>query len=346
MKTKRVFALLIAFAMIAALCSCGGDTSGSTFYHVTVNNNTGDTISDIRMVGEDDDQDYWFEDLLEEDLYDDGSAEIANTVEDDYAGHGLRFQFYNAYGDLLGEVHNAALQDGDFITVYFLNGELQCALNQTYDELGIVEEVPDDGPEYTDWGLYPNYAYGDTPVEVVGGMSVTGSDSGAYVRVPASWSVVQNSYTPTGDGNCIIDFTATCVSDGIYAPALTFQEANTKSFTWNIVDRYYGAILTENEEDTFYSYNYEVFGKDIHVEYKYNWDFERQQNNTCIFTLNFSVRMPEDYDGLLFVGYNTPVSVEIRDERNLIYEGQIILPIDDLPGGGDEIRSGVICQIN
>jgi len=98
MKKERL-SILLALVLIFILCSCG---SSSTYYHLMVYNNTGVAIGDIRMVGEGDDADYWFENLLEEELPDGGSADLANTVDDSYAENGLRMQFFTPDGELPG----------------------------------------------------------------------------------------------------------------------------------------------------------------------------------------------------------------------------------------------------
>ena len=61
--------------------------------------------------------------------------------------------------------------------------------------------------------------------------------------------------------------------------------------------------------------------------------------------LTLTVRMPENYDGLVLVCYNTPESYEVKLQRDLVYEGQTVLPVDELPGWR-EMGSGLICRIN
>ena len=61
--------------------------------------------------------------------------------------------------------------------------------------------------------------------------------------------------------------------------------------------------------------------------------------------LTLTVRMPENYDGLVLVCYDAPESEEVRQQRDLIYEGQIVLPVNELPGWR-EMGSGLICRIN
>ena len=61
--------------------------------------------------------------------------------------------------------------------------------------------------------------------------------------------------------------------------------------------------------------------------------------------LTLTVRMPENYDGLVLVCYNAPESEEVKQQRDLIYEGQIVLPVNELPGWR-EMGSGLICRIN
>ncbi|MBO4419689.1 MAG: hypothetical protein J5789_07695 [Oscillospiraceae bacterium] len=226
--------------------------------------------------------------------------------------------------------------------------------DRIYDGMGdplspYVDDTPaikeDNTPWFVDNDLLVNYKYGDPNKSVIGAVSVRGQDSQSYTRIPATWYIEQNSYQSTGDGNCIVTLTATALTDGTTMPAFVSKEGYTLTWSWNLCDYYSGVILTEDEEDTFYSYNYESNGETVHVEFSYNCDWTRYDDLSYLFTLTLTVRMPEHYDGLVLVCYNAPESEEIRQEHDLIYEGQTVLPVDQLPGWR-EMLTGLICRIN
>ena len=198
---------------------------------------------------------------------------------------------------------------------------------------------------FPDNDLYVNYSYGDPSKTVVGGASVRGKDTHSYPRIPVDWYVEQTSYQSTGDGNCLITLVASGLTDGSTMPAFTNREGYDVTWSWSLCDYYSGVILTEAEDDTFYSYTYESNGETIHVEFQYSHEFTKYSDLSYELELTLTVRMPEDYDGLVLACYNAPESYEIKLQRDLIYEGRRVLPVDELPGWRD-IGSGLICRIN
>jgi len=193
--------------------------------------------------------------------------------------------------------------------------------------------------------MYVNYCGGDPAKTVIGGAAVRGQDTNSYTRIPADWYVEQTSYQSTGDGNCLITLTATSLTDGGTMPAFVYKEGYTLTWSWSLCDYYSGVILTEAEDDTFYSYTYDVNGEPVHIEFRYSHEIVKYKDLSYELELTLTVRMPENYDGLVLVCYNAPESDEVGQQRDLVYEGQIVLPVDELPGWR-EMGSGLICQIN
>lgn len=198
---------------------------------------------------------------------------------------------------------------------------------------------------FEDHDLYVNYSYGDTSKTVVGGAAVRGSETNSYTRIPVEWYVEQTSYQSTGDGNCLITLTATAFSEGITMPSFVYNESYNLTWSWSLCDYYCGVILTESEDDTFYSYNYESNGETIHIEFSYSHEFTKYSDLSYELELTLTIRMPENYDGLVLACYNAPASYEIKLQNDLIYEGSRVLPVDQLPGWR-EIETGLICRIN
>lgn len=198
---------------------------------------------------------------------------------------------------------------------------------------------------FEDHDMYVNYRCGEPAKTVVGGASVRGQDTHSYTRIPADWYVEQTSYQSTGDGNCLITLTASALTDGGTMPAFTNKEGYTVTWSWSLCDFYSGVILTEAEDDKFYAYTYDVNGEPVHIEFCYSHDITKYKDLSYELELTLTVRMPENYDGLVLVCYDAPESEEVRQQRDLIYEGQIVLPVNELPGWR-EMGSGLICRIN
>lgn len=198
---------------------------------------------------------------------------------------------------------------------------------------------------FEDHDMYVNYRCGEPAKTVVGGASVRGQDTHSYTRIPADWYVEQTSYQSTGDGNCLITLTASALTDGGTMPAFTYKEGYTVTWSWSLCDFYSGVILTEADDDTFYAYTYDVNGEPVHIEFRYSHDITKYKDLSYELELTLTVRMPENYDGLVLVCYDAPESEEVRQQRDLIYEGQIVLPVNELPGWR-EMGSGLICRIN
>lgn len=212
-----------------------------------------------------------------------------------------------------------------------------------------VEEPQEEAAEEAHWfeehEMPVNYSYDDPAISLVGGASVFGKESESYTRIPSLWYVERTSYQSTGDGNCIVTLVATSMTDGATMPTFIYSEGYTVTWSWNICDYYKGVILTEAEEDTFYSYNYESNGENIHVEFSYSYETMKFDDLSYLLQITLTVRMPEDYDGLVLVCYNAPESTEVKNEHDLIYEGQVVLPVEELPGWR-EMRSGLLCRIS
>ena len=250
------------------------------------------------------------------------------------------------YGQLIlenevgGQVLRMSLGSDD--RLYDSEGDALAPYNE-YDAPAKPKE--DNTPWFVDHDLLVNYSLGDPAKNVVGAASVRGKDSLSYTRIPSTWFVERKSYQPTGDGNCIITLTASAMTDGSTMPSFVYKEGYVVTWSWNLCDYYSGVILTEGEEDRFYSYTYESNGEPVHVEFSYTHNYTKFDDLSYLLELTLTVRMPENYDGLVLVCYNAPESEEVQQEHDLIYEGQIILPVDELPGWR-EMLTGLICRIN
>ena len=232
--------------------------------------------------------------------------------------------------------------DGEFIDSLSLGSD-----ERLYAQYGSVLTRYDASniPWFEDHGMNANYRYGDPAKTVASGFSLEGKETGTYARIPADWYVERSSRQSTGDGNCVITLAATLTTDGNTMPAYTTKENYWFNYSWAICDYYTGFYLPNASKDTLYSYSYEATGETVHVEFSFTEEYAKAEDKSwnCVVTL--TVRMPEDYDGLVLSCYDAPKSREINDQRYKCFKGGDVFLLDEFPDWQD-FASGLICKIN
>jgi hypothetical protein len=233
--------------------------------------------------------------------------------------------------------------DGDFLTRLSLGAD-----DRLYDHEGNAMYRYDGSfiPWFEDHGMYANYRYGDPAKTLVGGFYVRGVESNSYTRIPAVWTVEQSSRQSTGDGNCLITLVATATTDGNTMPKFISKENYNYGFSFSFCDYYAGLFLPESGPNTLFSYTYEVNGETVHVEFSYTYEDSRSKDISHKFVLNVTVRMPEDYDGLVIACTDTARTLEIYEEqwaKVMVYKA--VCPLDEFTDWQD-FASGLICKIN
>ena len=231
---------------------------------------------------------------------------------------------------------------GDYYCSLYLASEDQLSDDRGYS-LSRCEAL--ETPWFEDHGLSVNYRYGDPAKNLSSGFCVRGKETNSYARIPAKWTVEQKSRQSTGDGNCIITLVATGKTEPYSLPSFVYNEDYHYGFSWAFCDYYAGLLLPEDGDDTLYSYSYDANGESVHVEFSYTCENSRAKDLSHTGVLTVTVRMPEDYDGLVLICNNVPESYELTQQRSPFFKSDTVCPLDELPGW-EEMRSSLICKIN
>ena len=235
--------------------------------------------------------------------------------------------------------------DGSFLTYLSLDTD-----DRLYDDDG--NSLSRYGGSSTSWfedhGIYVNYHYGDPAKTVSSGFSFEDKNNHSYARIPAEWTVEQSSRQSTGDGSCVITLVATLTTDGNNVPAFAINGSYWYNYNIIFCDYYTGLYLPGAKEDTLYSYtySYEANGELVHVEFSYTADTSRTEDDSYTIVVTATVRMPEDYDGLVIACTDTARTLEIYEEqwaKVMVYKA--VCPLDEFTDWQD-FASGLICKIN
>lgn len=209
----------------------------------------------------------------------------------------------------------------------------------------------EDTPYADRYDLIPNYdiAQMETfPLSAGGAYYVEGGPQ--YGAVAVNWQIGQDSYTVTEDGIKEIAFTAICSPASTYIPGFV-APGNSVGYhcNWAMFDYYTGyqlffpslsgdADMTQN----VYNFTYPVQGEEVSLEVRYSTKWQTLSNNTCILTMQMFVRMPQDYDGLVFSAFDThfdyasyAASLEEEDAPKQIHQRVEI----------DRLCTGLFCPI-
>ena len=232
--------------------------------------------------------------------------------------------------------------DGSFLTYLSLDTD-----DRLYDDDGNSLSRYD--ASFTRWfedhGMLVNYQYGDPVKTVTSGFSLRGEETDAYTRIPAYWYVERSYRESTGDGNCVVTLVAGLTTVGNTMPAFTSKEKYWWDVSWAICDYYTGFYLPKSVPDTLYSYSYEANGETVHVEFSFTTEYTLADDKSYTYMIILTVRMPEDYDGLVLSCHDTSKSYEIFKQRRERFNRSDVFPLDEFPDWQD-FASGLICKIN
>ncbi len=139
-------------------------------------------------------------------------------------------------------------------------------------------------------------------------MAAYTEDGSFYETLPITMGVIIDSVTDSGDGFVEIVFTENVLLSAADYPSEMLTNNSSLSVTTVLCDYYTGYWLTEGSTtgnssrgDNYYYYEYESQGRTVSVEYSYSTEWMPGLGGDFILSKQYSVRMPADYDGLVFV---------------------------------------------
>lgn len=156
-------------------------------------------------------------------------------------------------------------------------------------------------------GYGVNYALGDGAVKVNDAAFAYSDDSGDYGTFPATVSLELLSYNDTRDGYVEIELAETIFLDAAEYPSFTFLYNYVLGMEHGLFDYYTGYQLqghlvqgdSSRGENHAY-YEYESLGRTICVDYNYSTNWQPLNDNSYLYESVIFVRMPADYDGILY----------------------------------------------
>lgn len=202
---KKHLGLLLTVLLGFGLAACSGDSAQyNGTISVTVINRTAYDISEIYFSGEYDGE--WGSNCLDDILYDGEKAVISpHSSDPDKVGDGYSLQFFDEYEETMGVIDTVALEDGDFITVYYEDNEFYYAINMTYEDVHGINA----GSEASFWGLW-EYADYDICISIF--------DDGTWMSNSIENGMIEEG-TYTLEGDCLILTSST----GNTSMSLTFN---------------------------------------------------------------------------------------------------------------------------
>lgn len=174
-----------------------------------------------------------------------------------------------------------------------------------------------------------NFEMGSGATYLENGSSYYKNDGSSFSMAPVDWEIYKSSDQNTGDGYREVGFTAICYFPEIYNPNLS--GASKYGCSFSMCDYYTGFELPSSVNfgntslgENFYHYEFEVNSEPIQLDYNYSTEWKNDigdYSHTLI--VSFWVRMPVDYDGLVFCALPRAESYEETVRRGIEAEGII-----------------------
>lgn len=258
-----------------------------------------------------------------------GAGNISGNYE--YDGSGIR----------------ATDASGEFVQYYLLdkNGYLKDNDGNAMERIAAAAEI-----WFDDHGLFANYTMDQGTVTLDNGGAYFNSTGSKYTRCPVEWEVTKNSDNYTQDGYREIEFTAICYFRGEDKP--NYSEETWNSCDSGIYDRYTGFWLpdfstyhdTERGENYYY-YTIDSDGYNYEIEYNFSTEWKETGDYYSVLYKSYFVRIPENYDGLMFCMQPECASYSLRKRA----EGQentvtSFITADEVVGF--DMENTLICNIN
>ncbi len=211
----------------------------------------------------------------------------------------------------------------------------------------LLEYETADAAHFEEMGYEVNYRFGESGTYMPKGAYSYTNDEFYYDAFPATVSIDLISYNDTGDGYAEVEFEKTTWFDRDDYPDFMFENKFIIATTQNLYDYYTGYHLPDSaifgnsdRGDNYYYYEYESQGRTICVDYNYSADWERLEDTSYVFRMEFFVRMPIDYDGIVFAHLEAaPTIDELHSYQS--DPGDTLTAIED-----PRLENAVICKVN
>lgn len=319
MKLRRLCALLLSFAMLLTLLAgCGGKESEEDSRRDVISeeqgSDPGDTLDEPEVNFEDffGCWEYWDYDIWLY-VYGDGTYEMYNENGDCTAGS------YTPEGTEI------VLDSGER---FALDGE-GGLIDEDGDTL-FPTELPDFTPVayFEDGGYSFDLAMDEGRFPLENATRYYYKDGSYYKTTYGEWALSMISDNVVNDQYREVTFRASCYFPEEYDPELS--ESHVFGCTSDLFDYYTGEWLPMNitgessaEENTC-SYTLNIDGEDVRLDYMKALSSEKDVGDCSrIIHLTFTVRMPADYDGLVFCASPSPYTFEEMTENTLQGEGYV-----------------------
>ncbi len=214
-------------------------------------------------------------------------------------------------GDIY-EVYNVPMRDGDICILSFdddfnfvaVIGDASFIGQCSIDFEGDDEEIA----YFDEMGYELNYEINEGSVEMTNGAYAFTPNGEYYCTIPATIWIERESYDDTQDGYIETTFTKTVYLDSFYFPSFIKEGMfDSLSITTRLYDYYTGYWLADGNTigdskrgDNHYYYEYESQGRTICVDYNYSTDWTKEEDGSYILKMQSFIRMPEDYDGIIY----------------------------------------------
>lgn len=153
-------------------------------------------------------------------------------------------------------------------------------------------------------------------------------DGSYYETTYGEWALSMISDNVVNDQYREVTFRASCYFPEEYDPEL--GGGSVFGCTSDLFDYYTGEWLPMNitgessAEENTYSYTLNIDGEDVRLDYMKALSSEKDVGDCSrIIHLTFTVRMPADYDGLVFCASPSPYTFEEMTENTLQGEGYV-----------------------
>ncbi len=196
-------------------------------------------------------------------------------------------------------------------------------------------------------GAEINYAFGDGEVFMEAGAYVHTLDGKNYATIPLTLEMSLDSVNDTKDGFVEIEFTKTVHLDSENYPDFMSGNDWTLGMSEILCDYYTGfefnSAVVDGDIDkgeNYHYYEYVSQGRKICVEYNFSAEWFQKKDGSYILEQQTFLRVPSDYDGILYGQRKAYPDYESCVAGNTYPEDSMYLL------SGERLQDIVLCRVN